>query len=243
MTLLSDGRSNTTGVNALRTVRDMLTGDGTYGTTMLVLVLDRYGTAALDWHPETLRMELRDDFHVEPTRANMDRLMAAIAVVTTDAFFKDPARFIQLCNVLSGDEFDPTVFDVADVGECAWGITEALLLQPPDDEDPEPFSDEVRHYVGAVLREEGFVKPPDVLGIALDANWSDHVQFEFADDPEMQAAIYKTAADRTDEIETLLRDGLRALFEQLRALPLLNGTADSLYSRVSAAQGDGSERT
>ncbi len=216
--------------------REMVTGDGTFGTTMLVWVLDQYGVEALGWHPDTLRMELRDDLRVEPSRANMDRLMAAIAVLTTDSFFVDPARFVALCNVLSGDEFDPTEFDVADVSECAWGVTEALLLRPPEEDNPEPFSDEVRYYVGAVLPEEGFVTAPDVLGIALDANWSDHVQFEFGDDPEMQSAIFKTQADRTDEVETMIRESLRSLFAQLKALPLRNGTTTALFERVSAMQ-------
>lgn len=223
-------------VPARMAVRDMLTGEGTFATTLLVWALDCYGPEVLTWHPETIRMELADDFHVEPTRANMDRVMAGVAVVTTDAFFKDPARFIQLCNILSGDEFDPTEFDAADAAECAWGITEALLLRPPEEDEPEPFSDEVRAYVGAVLREEGFVTAPDVLAIALDANWSDKVQFEFADDPEMQSAIYKTQADRADEITALVKEGLASLIRQIQALPLRNGTAEAIFKRVSATQ-------
>ena len=51
-------------------------------------------------------------------------------------------------NVLAGSEFDPETFDPADSAECAWAVTEALLLSPPDERDTQPvFSDEIRKYI------------------------------------------------------------------------------------------------
>ena len=44
-------------------------------------------------------------------------------------------------------------------------ITESLLLEPHD--NPEPFCDEIRYYIGHMLKEEGFTSPPDVLRIAM----------------------------------------------------------------------------
>lgn len=209
-------------------IHQLLTGEGTYTTALLTWLLDHYGPEVLTWHPETISLELRDDFKVTPPTHIMDRIMAGICVLTTDMFYKNLPRFIQLCNVLSGDEFDPRVFDMADAAECAWGITEALLLNPPDEDDPEPFTDEIRHYIGAVLRNEGFITPPDILAIALDANWSDKIKFEFTDDPEMQGAIYDTQKSRTDEVVEILKSGLLELRRQIFTLPLRNGKADAL---------------
>ncbi len=209
-------------------VGKLLTSEGTYSTTLLVWLLDQYGMEVLDWHPETIKLELRDDFQVNVPRFIIDRIMAGICVLTTDLFFQNVSKFIQLCNVFSGDEFDPRTFDIADAGECAWGITEALLLNPPDKEEPEPFGDEIRHYLAAILKEEGFITPPDILAIALHANWSDQIQFEFADDPDMQGAIYDTQKGKADDIVDLIRNGLQNLYAQIKSLPLRNGKSDIL---------------
>jgi hypothetical protein len=125
------------------------------------------------------------------------------------------------------------VFDPADSVECAWAVTEALLLVPPDAEDPEPFSDEVRHYIGAVLREEGYVTAPDVLRIALDGDFADHVRFNFADDPEMFQGIYDVQASKAAEVTDTVRENLTELLEQIQSLPLVHGDARGLVARLS----------
>src|SRR4051812_29132260 len=108
-----------------------------YATTLLVLLVDRFGTEALSWAPETIRTEMASEYGVALPPACFDRLMAAVTVITTDYFYKSLTRFIDLCNVLSfGGTFDPSVFDPADPYECAWGISEALLLSPPEEDEP-----------------------------------------------------------------------------------------------------------
>lgn len=209
-------------------IHDLLTGEGSYATALLTWLLDHYGPDVLTWHPETISLELQDDFKIRPPSFILDRIMAGICVLTTDSFYKNLPKFIQLCNVLSGDDFNPRVFDIADAGECAWGITEALLLDPPDEDDPEPFCDDIRYYLGAVLRNEGFISPPDILAIALDANWSDKIKFEFGDDPDMQGAIYDVQKGRADEIVEMIKEGLLGLRRQIFSLPLRNGKTDVL---------------
>jgi hypothetical protein len=127
--------------------------------------------------------QVRDDFDVALPRANLDRLQAAIAVVTTDRFFQSVDRFIEVANVLAGSAARPGVFDPADAVECAWAVAESFLLHPPDADEPEPFSDDVRAYVGQVLRSEGFLKPPAILRFALAADRTTDAQYVFGDDP------------------------------------------------------------
>ncbi|MDB4331258.1 hypothetical protein N9993_01785, partial [bacterium] len=85
-----------------------------FATTLLIMGLDYYGPDLLTWHPETIKREIQDDFGVRLPKANFDRLMAAITVVTTDLFFKNLSRFIQLANVLAFDDFQPDEFEPAD---------------------------------------------------------------------------------------------------------------------------------
>jgi hypothetical protein len=42
-------------------------------------------------------------------------------------------------------------------------MTEALLIQPPDDDDENPFSEDIVAYIGQVLNQEGIISPPDIL--------------------------------------------------------------------------------
>jgi hypothetical protein len=219
--------------------RDMLRGDGTYATTLLVWAIDRLGTdehsgqpGVLVWAPETIVEEIADDYGVRLSKRNLDKLMAAVTVVTTDLFFKNVGAFVQLANVLAGDDFQPDEFDPADSVECAWAITEALLLWPPDDGE-EPFADDVRHYVGAVLREEGYVTPPDVLRIALDADFSAKVRYDYADDPDTFSMIYKGQQAKADDVTDVIRDGLGELLRQLQALRLREGSTAEIQERIA----------
>jgi hypothetical protein len=191
------------------------------------------------WHPSTILLEIRDDFGVELPRANFDRLMAGIHLVTSDAFYKSPPTFVEICNVLSGGLYDPATWDPADALECAWGITEAMLLAPPDDDDDEPFSQEIRAYIGAALDHEGILDPPDVLRIAIrdgGNNQAAQVSSRFAD-PEVRAAITRTEAAKVGEINDRIKSNLRMLVAQLEALQLAHGDARALAGRLAHTLG------
>ncbi len=221
------------GAATTKAVRALLESPDTYATTLLVWALDTYGTECLGWHPTTLKMEIESDFKVRLPKQNFDKLLAAVAVLTTDLFFKDAARFVQLANVLAGDDFEPDEFEPADSAEMAWAVTEALLLVPPDADDPEPFSDEVRHYIGLALEEEGFVSPPDILRIALGGDFRLKVDGAHAADPELMAEIRRVQAQRAGEVEAVVRNGLVELLDQLAALPLANGSTQGLTQKIS----------
>jgi hypothetical protein len=213
-------------------VRRLLASDEAFATTLLVLAADTYGLDCLYWHPQTLRRELEETFGVGVPKRTFDRLMAAIAVATTDAFYKDVARFVQLANILAGDEFQPDEFDLADPVECAWAITEALIIAPPDlERDPEPFAPDIRRYIAAVLRDGGYNDPPDVLKIALD-DFSNPTITDFSDDPEMFQAVFETQQGKSDEVTSVIKENLAKLAAQIKALPLRNGSKDQFLDAL-----------
>ena len=102
-------------------LKSFLASDETYATILFLIVMDKYGTECLEWAPETIRMEVEDDFGVKLPKQSLDKLMAAITVITTNFFYQDPVRFVELCNIFSGDDAEPNEFDPADVDEIAWG--------------------------------------------------------------------------------------------------------------------------
>jgi hypothetical protein len=230
-----------TPVNATERLRSALADPDAFATTLLLICLDRFGTECLSdpddpgrgpWHPLVFRDEIRRKFGVVVPSENIHRLMAAITIVTTDLFTTDVKSFIPLANVLAGDDFDPHTWDPADSVECAWAITEYLLLDPPDEDGPEPFSEEIRLYIGRQLREEGFVTAPDVLRIAVGLQQLDLTRIEFADDPEMFSAMHQNQADKTAEVEDAIKEQLTVLRNQLHALPLQNGDTAEVVKRL-----------
>lgn len=210
----------------------VLADDTAYATTLLTIVVDTYGTDALSWAPETLVMEINDDFSITLPPGNTDRLMTAIQLLTTDDFFKSLPDFVNFCNILSGDTYDPRNWDPADAAEIAWGITEGLIINPPDDDDENPFTEEIVAYIGAVLDQEGIINPPDVLKIALRDNNPNTAIGDFSDDPEMFDAVYDFEQSKTDGITQMLKSNLSRLSQQLAALPLRSGNAKDAVANM-----------
>ena len=196
----------------------------TFATVLLTMFLDRFGMEALEWDPATIALEVEEEFDVDLPQLSLDKLIVAIQILTTDRFFKRLPDFIAFCNVLDGDPFQPNTFDPADAEEVAWGITEALLISPPEDDDPEPLTNEIRAYIGSVLDGEGILNPPDILRVALRVAKVSPAMQDFSDDPTMFNAIYDVEAGKTEDINQAIRFKTELLTEQLAALQLKNGT-------------------
>lgn len=213
-------------------LRDSWANDDAFATTLLVLLVETYSVEALTWLPETIAMEIEEDFDVRLPRANIDRLMTAIALQTTDDFYKSLPDFVQFCNILSGDSYDPRVWDLADSEEVAWGITEAMIIEPPEEE--EPFTDEIRAYIGATLDAEGIIQPPDILKIALRGapDIVGQISGDFSDDPEMFGAIYDLEGAKTSAINQYVKGNLLKLGHQLEQLPLAVGETAGVVQKV-----------
>jgi hypothetical protein len=205
---------------------DLFRGTHSFATSLVVLMVDHFGTEWLEWTPLTIRMEIRDDFKVQPTQMNFDLLMAGVSLLTQDSFYWSLPDFNDLCNILSGEPMHPGLLDPADAASCAWGITEALLLSPPDDLN-DSFSEEIQAYIGHALKQEGIVTPPDILKIGrFDRKIVQKIRTDFQDDPEMFAGIYKAEQAKTEEINNFVKSRLRDLVGQLQTLPIKSGSVE-----------------
>jgi hypothetical protein len=197
--------------------------------------LDRFGTEALEWDPATISLEIEEEFGVDLPQSVLDKLMVAITILTTDRFYRSLPDFIVFCNVLSGDTYRPDMFDPADSTEIAWGITEGLLIAPPEENEEEPFSNEIRAYIGAILDAEGIINAPDILKIALRRANVSNAADEFSDDPDMFNAIYDVEAGKSASINSEITDRATMLAEQLSALNLANGTTEAVAQKLLAS--------
>lgn len=212
----------------------------TFATTLLAIFVDTYGTEALQWSPQSIRLELQDDFAIQLPDLCLDKLMVGISLLVSNEFFKRLPTFIRFCNILSGANVNPAVFDPADAKECAWGMTEALLLAPPGDEDPEPFTLEIRKYLGKVLDMEGIREAPDLLRLAIRDPSSTHAGYpeSMLDDPALAGAQLSNEADYATEIKDMIESNLAELFDELETLPLKNGSTQHLLQRIRGKRRD-----
>ena len=236
--LLRSATSGAAQPNARAVLRSFLSSDETYSTVLLLILLDAYGHESLEWSPTTIRMQLEEDFAVNLPEASLDKLMAAITIVTTNYFYQDPIRFVELCNIFSGDSAEHDEFDPADVSEILWGISEAFFLWPPEDDDAEydtRFSAEILEYIRQTLTEEGFLKAPDILNVSgLDE--TSFVRDTWSDDPEMYQAIYELQKEKMEDMKIFLLENFQDLHSQLKVLPLEKGSKEDLMKRISAGE-------
>jgi len=216
-------------------MQEAWTSKDTFASVLLTLFLDRFGTEALTWDPTTITLEIEEEFGVDLPQLPLDKLVVGIQLLTTDRFYKSLPDFISFCNVLNGDTYRPDMWDPADAEEVAWGITEALLIYPPEDDDEEPFTDEIRAYVGATLDREGLINPPDILRIALrQARISPSIE-DFSDDPTMFNAVYDLEEGKRADIENTIRMRTKMLAAQFKALKLKNGGVDKIVKMLETA--------
>lgn len=217
----------------------LVTSDEVFGSTLLVWALDRIGPELVNppdgdpLDPATVSAEIAEVLGRPLPPRLFDRLMAALTVVTTDSLQTSVPDFIELANVLAGSPFDPTEFDPADVDECAWAVTEAALLSPP--EEDEPFlSEAVLGYVGHALKVEGFLTAPRCLSAAEPylKEASDSAAAASADDPTTFAAVWEKRREKADDVDARVGDAVRRLLAQLESLHLKNGQTAGLIDRL-----------
>ena len=221
--------------------RALLISEDTFAFVLLTLVIDSYppdpqdpeNQGALGWTATTVKMQLEKDFAITLPRINLDKIMMAIVVFTTNRFFKDTRTFIDACNIFAGDQFDPETFNPADPGEILWGVTEAALIYPPnEDPDDTEFSPEIRAYIGETLETEGIANPPDVLRLGIKGNIAEQIRSDYADDPEMYSAIWQAQEGKNQELSDMMRANLAAMGLQFQVLPLDNGSTQAVCKQL-----------
>lgn len=195
-------------------VKQLLVSEDTFATTLLAICLDAYDVSVFEYEPETLWAELFDDFDALLPAVNKDKLQALITCYTTNTFWQSWEMFANVCNVLSGSVADFTDFDEVTAEEAIWGIYEVML----NFDEREEFSNEIRRFLGVVLKRDGVMRPPDVLSIAVSdtpdglAQWSD--------DPEMYNALHDKSKKDNVDLLRWLKERAIALLHEMDTVPL-----------------------
>ena len=203
--------------------RQALLSNEAYGTTLLVIMFDTFGPEFLNWETETLEMEIKETFGALPNDDTLDRLYAAVSMLTTNLFFISLEGFNTSCLTLNFKRIYSDTFIPADLGDIMWGITEAKLILGADaDKDKSnEFSRDIRLYVGKVLEDAGILDPPTLLDFAELTKLGPDAEL-LSDLPDLGGLFEAEQADSKSELEHRTLQKVSDLLNQIGSLKLDN---------------------
>lgn len=140
--------------------------ENTPAIVLLIIAINRYGVECFEWEPEILRKEIEEDFNVQLSDLQSDRLQAAILAVSTDMIEQDWKAFETVFSLLVGQHEDFSTVVAIEAEYLVMGLAEFELLKLGD-EDGIQYSDDVAAYAGLVFSEYGLVNAPDVVPWAI----------------------------------------------------------------------------
>ena len=214
-------------VTSKQTYEQLWKSRDTVGTTLLVMVLDSYGQEIFEMDPQAFRQEIEEGFGVSDIPAiSTDKVWALWHSLSSDLVHTDISTFMNTANVLSGTPLSYDVFDIADVYECAWAITELTML---DSSTPDRLSPEVRRYIAQICQEQGLYRPPQVLAKVLDGNFESlAVNMESnATNPEDLQMMVQNQLSYQQDVQAYVDRRMSKMMVELNNVPLLNKDSES----------------
>lgn len=202
-----------------------------FGTTLLIAMFDTFGIECLKWEPETIELELKKYLQTDIPEQNLDRLQAAMSVLTSNLFFVSLEAFNVTCNSLNFSKVDGTTFIPADIEDIMWGITEVNLLLGADANKNE-FSRDIQLYVGKVLESEGVLDPPSILAFADMRKLGKPTAEQISDLPDLSSMFSAGLADTRAELDSWALKRVDDLFTQIGNLRLESSNMEEFKQMV-----------
>jgi hypothetical protein len=213
------------GLMLIRRISAAFCDPNTTATGLLALVLDNYGTEALDWSFETLRAELEEDFNAYIPEVNADKLQAIFCALGTDQFYRDVVVFHHICSALDNEDVNFEHMEAALPEAMAWAVFEVAAL---DGQGAPRFTPEVCRYIGACLAAHGLHVAPETLRMADFPDGSDlSAAASLGDDPVLFNGFNDKNRSDAREIDSFVQEKFQTVMSQLESLPLQNRDGDS----------------
>ena len=191
----------------------------TLTSTVILFLVDRYTADVLTWDPETIALEVRDDFRTDINPAVLDKIAVGQLLLTTNLFHASLPDFINFCNVMNNETGLKYSWSPADSYEMTWAVAEEQLLV----NEKEEFAADIQAYITTILRDEGVLSPPDSLAFISTDSLAGSQIAKISEDPVLYQASYEEAIATSDSLQKYLDIQFAKLKEQLSRLPLKNG--------------------
>lgn len=135
---------------------------------LLVAAKNVLGPGFETYEPDTIRVELTDNEHINVPPENYDKLFAAITLQEAPIFLYEVNTFANTICAFNDVVSDPEVVFEASPAQLCWGVYEAeLVLQERNDTEVQ-FDNEPITYCAAVLNRNGFLLAPKILSFCQD---------------------------------------------------------------------------
>lgn len=190
-----------------------------HATTLMAVAVRNYGTDFLEWDPITIQIELEEDFGVELPSEVFDKVMAAVAVLTTDRVYYSVPLFDEVINSFVGLGFS-TDEDTPTVEELCLTVAEIYLLDPEPsvaEREHQRWSHDIRRYCRVILDDEGFSYAPRVLDFVPDRQVSVPTGADEPDGSRLGSIIAEQEA-RRDEIDAWVDQQVEKIVAELQAV-------------------------
>lgn len=194
-------------------IRALLKSEDTFATPVVLYLVSELGMDALTFEPETIGEKLKA---IEPDvhPALIDRVNAALGLYASDLFWTDPIVFGVVCRSLNRHRFPAG--DEPDLGDLAWGVTEAGLLTRDviDDEPMDQFSQSIIAYVKYTFKLNAVYTMPKALSDSFGR--IEHILA--VDDPAIAEARQSESDTAASEIDALVADKMYTLLLQVKRI-------------------------
>ena len=189
--------------------KSLLESPETLGTTLHAMLLEQYGPEVYTWEPETVTLEIIDDFGVEMPSGAFNRWGAIQTVMTTNEFFRRVDAFMAVCNALNTGEPFFTTFDPVTTEEITWALIEVSLNR-----DMVPLSRAVKGFIRESLALEGYneANMPEIIKTALNLTEEEGTSIK-----KTLVDAYRT--DNNDILDEFVDEQVGILAYQLEQLP------------------------
>ena len=150
----------------------LYTDQEAFATSLITAFISKYSTDALEWEPKTIQLQIEEDEKISIPRVNMDKLQAAIVLLTTNQFYQYYEAFENIGKAFIDNEVDFENDTPLTSEEIAWTIIEARIIDPPEEEPSKIFSAEVKNYIRTILEEEGWFSLSEIFSFIPYSSYS-----------------------------------------------------------------------
>ena len=188
----------------------ILSNKEAFATPLLLYAYHIIGEDIFELEPETIEQILKQHDH-KILKRNLERINAALGLITTNLFWQDPVTFAVTCRTLN--RVARVEAAPPDLDDVVWAITEARLITGNPKEDPEPFSDSVKAYIEHLMKLDGVVTAEPTLDFITPPELSNDY-----DDPTQSISIYANSEENVEELERAVSTKMIMLLKQIKDL-------------------------
>lgn len=187
-------------------MKSILADKAAFATPLLLYAYSKLGDDIFDAEPETIEQALKGH-GTAVLKRNLDKINAALGLLTTNLFWQDPITFAVTCRTLNRcARVDAAPPDIEDV---VWAVTEAQLITG----EKEEFSESIKAYVEHLMKLAGVTTEIPSLSFAKPARPTGHY-----DDADQQLATFSASQQRVDTLEDEVSTKMVTMLKQIKDL-------------------------